>query len=319
MFALVAMTIVLAGVYLSSLWVTFNDLDRRSLSLEIPPASVDNLHVNIDLVKVDVLHLEMTARLSFRLAGKLAQDETTPAQDLTLVLNTINGPQDFVFKKGQRINPIEADFPLEGDSNLYPFDRYKGALWVFATVTEKGRAVLAPASQPGVNVVSKELAAAHDLPISTSVLERTTHADTAATFHASIPGLTFRGSQSIHSAQALKGLTGVKVNLQRSNYVLLISITTMLMMTGLSFGLVITVFTIVTGRQRVATFQIPMATSLIFGLPALRNIQPGIPPPGTFGDSIVFTWAEMIAAASAVTLIIRWLLQGDQPGDPPDR
>ena len=58
-----------------------------------------------------------------------------------------------------------------------------------------------------------------------------------------------------------------------------------------------------------------MAVSLIFGLPALRNIQPGIPPPGTFGDSIAFTWAEIAAASSAVALIAHWLYR--RIGSPP--
>jgi hypothetical protein len=60
-----------------------------------------------------------------------------------------------------------------------------------------------------------------------------------------------------------------------------------------------------------------MAVSLIFGLPALRNIQPGIPPPGTFGDSVAFTWAEIAAAASAVALIAHWLFRRSQDSPPP--
>jgi hypothetical protein len=90
----------------------------------------------------------------------------------------------------------------------------------------------------------------------------------------------------------------------------------MLMMTGLSGGLVIMVLTVVGERRTMEPFQITMATSLIFGLPALRSIQPGIPPPGTFGDSIVFTWAEMIAAASAVTLIAHWLFRSHRARPP---
>jgi hypothetical protein len=57
-----------------------------------------------------------------------------------------------------------------------------------------------------------------------------------------------------------------------------------------------------------------MAVSLIFGLPALRNIQPGVPPPGTFGDTIAFTWAEIAAAASAIALIVHWLFRRTSGG-----
>jgi hypothetical protein len=119
---------VLAGIYLISIWMTFTDADRRGLSLQVPPASADHMVIDLDVVDVDESRLEMTTRLSFRLTGKLAQDEATPARDLKLVLNTISGPQEFLFAKGQRINPIEAVFPLDGDVNLYPFDHYSGAM-----------------------------------------------------------------------------------------------------------------------------------------------------------------------------------------------
>jgi hypothetical protein len=307
---------VLAGTYLFSIWLTFTDAERRGLSLEVPAASADHMTIDLDVVDVDESRLEMTARLSFRLMGKLAQDEATPARDLKLVLNTISGPQEFLFAKGQRINPIEAVFPLDGDVNLYPIDHYSGVLWLFAAMPQKRNP--APTT-PGTstNVVSDELAASPDLPVSTEALEKDVHVDTSTTLHASIVGLTFRGSRSIESAQTLKGLTGVEVKVQRSNRVLFIAIATMLMMTGLSGGLVVIVLDVLSGRRSLEAFQITIATTLIFGFPALRNIQPGVPPPGTFGDSIVFTWAEMTAAASAVALIAHWLVQGADRKEPP--
>jgi len=308
---------VIVAAYLSSLWFSFTEADRRAASLEIPPAGADYMHVNVSVVRVDLLSSEMTTRLSFHLNGKLAKDELTPANDLKLVLNTIKGQQEFDFKKGQRINPIEAVFPLEGDVSLYPFDHHKGVLWLFATLPGKPQAAASPKPEPAITVVPNELVATPSLPVSTAVLGQETQADTKATFSALIPGLTFRESRSVRSAQALKGLTGIEVDLKRSPHVVFISVTTMLMMAGLSAGLVIMVLEVVSGRRNMTSFQIPMATSLIFGLPALRNIQPGVPPPGTFGDSIVFTWAEMIAAASAVTLIIHWLFHRSRISSPP--
>ena len=275
------------------------------------------MHADISVVHVDLLRAEMTTRLSFRLKGQLAKDEITPATDVKLVLNTINGPQEFLFEKGQRINPIEATFPLDGDPSLYPFDHYKGVLWLFATLPGKQQASSKRASEPSITIVPNELSLSSGLPVSTAVMEQEVHADTGTRFSALIPGLTFQDSRSIQSAEALKGLTGIEVDLKRSPHVVFISVTTMIMMAGLSGGLVIMVLNVVSGRRNMTSFQIPMATSLIFGLPALRNIQPGVPPPGTFGDSIVFTWAEMVAAASAVTLIVNWLLNRGRMTTPP--
>lgn len=293
--------IVLSAFYLFTLWFTFTEAGRRSVTLEVPPASADHLAMDVSVVYVDLLRSEMTTRISFQLAGEIAREEVTPAIDLHLVLNTVRGQQEFDFPKGRRMNPIEAVFPLDGEVNLYPFDSHKGVLWLLVTIP--GRK-----NNTERNVVPEELANSPGLPVGASTLETRVQADTRTTFTASIPGLTFRGTKSVQSAQSLKGLTGIEVKLGRSANVVLISITTMLMMAAMALGLVIMVLRVVGGSRRMAGFQIPMAVSLIFGLPALRNVQPGVPPPGTFGDSVAFTWAEVAAAGSAVALIIHWLL-----------
>jgi hypothetical protein len=138
-------------------------------------------------------------------------------------------------------------------------------------------------------------------------------------FTASIPGLTFQGSRSVQSAEALKGLTGIELNLKRSQNVVVISTITMLMMAALSVGMLSMVLKIVGRSRHMDDFLVPMSVALIFGLPALRNIQPGIPPPGTFGDSIVFTWAELAAAVSAVALMGHWLFRRQSVSRPPTK
>jgi hypothetical protein len=304
---------VLFTAYLLSLWFSLTESGRRSATLEIPPAGADYLYVDDNVVNVDLQRSEMTTRISLHVAGQLAEDELTPTTDLQLILNTIRGQQQFDFSRGRRINPIEAVFPLDGNVNFYPFDRHKGVLWIFVTI---------PGSQPPTSVetiVPKDLATSPGLPIGKSSLEKRVQADTRTIFTASIPGLTFRGSKSIQGAQSLKGLTGIEVNLQRSFNVVIISVTTMVMMAALAVGLVIMVLQVVSRRRNMAAFQIPMAVSLIFGLPALRNVQPGIPPPGTFGDSIAFTWAEIAAASSAVALIVHWLFSRTRDGSPPTK
>jgi hypothetical protein len=156
--------------------------------------------------------------------------------------------------------------------------------------------------------VPKELEQSASLPVGTMALKKRVPADTKVNFTASISGLTFRGSESVQSVEDQKGLTGIEVHLRRSTNVILISITSMLMMAGMAVGLVAMVLKIVGGTRRMANFHVPMAVSLMFGLPALRNIQPGVPPIGTFGDSAAFIWAEVAAAGSAIALVIHWLL-----------
>jgi hypothetical protein len=311
--------IAMGAVYLFSLRLGFNEAEHRSVALEIPTASADHIAVDVNVMLVDLAHSEMTARISLHLAGKLAQDALTPAVDLKLVLNAIRGQQQFDFPKGKRINPIEVVFPLDGNVNLYPFDQHKGVIWFFATVAGRMPGPLGSKPEPSATVIPAELPKSAGLPVSASALEERVQADTSATFAASIPGLTFRGSRSVQSVEAVKGLTGIEVNLMRSWTVILISITAMAMMAALAIGLVAMVWIVISTDRNMAAFQIPMAVSLIFGLPALRNVQPDIPPPGTFGDLVAFTWAEIAAAASAGTLIAHWLWHRTQSSPPPPK
>ncbi|HET6934919.1 MAG TPA: DUF4436 family protein [Candidatus Angelobacter sp.] len=315
---------VLLAFYVATLWFAFTEAERRTVSLEIPPHTGDYLLMEVAVAHVDLMRSELTARISFRPVGKLSGDDFTPATDMQLILNTVRGQQQFDLRKGSRINPIEAVFPLEGQVNRYPFDTHKGDLWFFLTMPQKAKLGAKTAMQPpkisqghldsfknkdGQKPIEvlPELAKSPSLPVSASALEKKVQVDTKTKFVASISGLTFLGTRPVQSAQTMKGLTGIELNLRRSANVVLISVSTMVMMGTLAVVLVIMVLRIIAGDRQMGTFHIPMAVSLIFGLPALRNLQPGIPPPGTFGDSVAYTWAEVSAAGSAVALAIHWL------------
>src|SRR2546423_5614525 len=95
----VVVTTVLVLLYLAALWFTFTEAHGRSVKLEIQPQGADYLLVHADVINVDLLRSEMTARISFKLAGTLAQDESTPAFDLHLLLNAVRGQQEFDFPK----------------------------------------------------------------------------------------------------------------------------------------------------------------------------------------------------------------------------
>ena len=331
--------IAIFAVYLLSIWLATTEASRRSVSLEVPPQGADYLILDVSVVHVGLLRAEITTRISFHLAGQLAQDELTPATGLQLVLNTVRGQQQYDFAKGKRMNPIEAVFPLQGEVNLYPFDHHTGVLWFFVTIPQGQQAGSTPKptakptpKEPTKSLnplgifsskkekpksVPKEPEPSPSLPVGTMAFQKRVQADTRVNFTASVSGLTFRGSKSVQSAESQKGLTGIQVHLRRSTNVILISVTSMLMMAAMAVGLVAMVLRIVGGTRRMANFHVPMAVSLMFGLPALRNIQPGVPPVGTFGDSVAFIWAEVAAAGSAIALVVHWLLHRTSPTTPP--
>jgi hypothetical protein len=82
----------------------------------------------------------------------------------------------------------------------------------------------------------------------------------------------------------------------------------MLMTTALSMSLLAMA---IRAKAAEKTVLLPLSVSitLIFGLPALRNIQPGVPPVAAIVDYVTFIWAELIVASSAVISISTWLLR----------
>src|SRR6185436_15643731 len=114
----------------------------------------DQVFLVINVISADMNTGELRARIRFRLTGTIANDEITPAVDLKLLLNTVQGQQEYDFSRGKRMNPIEAVFSLEGDSNKYPFDRHQTALWFLITKPNpRGRSSssrVSPASSPTI-------------------------------------------------------------------------------------------------------------------------------------------------------------------------
>jgi hypothetical protein len=78
-------------------------------------------------------------------------------------------------------------------------------------------------------------------------------------------------------------------------------------MIGLALSLLGMVFKATTTSSN--QFPLSISITLIFGLPALRNVQPGVPPVGAFGDYVSFIWAEIIVGLSAIIIIWTWLLR----------
>ena len=102
--------------------------------------------------------------------------------------------------------------------------------------------------------------------------------------------------------------------MRRADNVIVVSILVMVLMSGLAMSLLGMVFKAATTGPKVDLVPLSISISLIFGLTALRNIQPGVPPVGAFGDYVSFIWAELIVGVSAIIIVWMWLLRS--PGEP---
>ena len=300
----IGLTVLVVVLYSVTLLRNLHESERRSLQLKETPLAGDYVGVSIRVVAVDLSTSEITARVSVRLNGELAKDPVTPAIDLKLFLNGIRGPQEIEFPRGRRINPFEAVFPLDGNVNKYPSDSYDTSIWMM--VTKRARSTKPPQTQteeadkkqnPLEETASGVIVAAPQESVTLPIV---------SSINASVPGLKFEG-QSVERPG--NGLEGFKLFVRRADNVIIVSILIMVLMMSLAMSVLLMSFHALTSTERIELLPLSLCVTLLFGLPALRNAQPAVPPLGVLGDYLSFVWAELIVAVSAVILIWTWLLR----------
>ena len=131
-------------VYCFALLRSLNEASRRSLQLRDDTDAADHIVISMIVTAVNPSAHELMAQISLRPQGILAQDEVTPAVNLKLLTNNVRSQQEFDFPKGQRMNRIEAVFPLNGELNRYPFDRYETTLWILMTTPARKKQPQSP-------------------------------------------------------------------------------------------------------------------------------------------------------------------------------
>jgi hypothetical protein len=295
--------VLVLAIYVAVVLRGLTESTRRSLLLRDETDAPDRVFVSVVVTNASPSTQELTGQLGFRLAGNVAKDDVTPAVDLKLLINNVRGQQEFDFPKEKRMNRIEAVFPLNGELNKYPFDSYETTVWLLMTTPTRN-------VQPQTSKVPASIPEfAHhpdELVVSSSALLRNTPVALSVSLSASIPGIQFKGNVSRGNIQEP---TGIALQVARANNVIAVSLIVMSMMTVLSMSLFAMAIRAATKGERTDLLPLSVSISLIFGLPALRNIQPGVPPVGALVDYITFIWAELIVAASAVIIVWTWLLR----------
>jgi hypothetical protein len=255
----------------------------------------------------------LTAQLSFRFAGTIAQDEVTPRANLRLLVNNIGAQQAFDFPKGKRGYRIDATFPLDGDVNRYPLDRYQAHLSFLMTTPSQG------SEQANPEVVQKKRRGARTsrkkpeeavnttiLAVGETALQGNVPVPLSISLLASVPQIDFSG---VVSRPGDSEPTEIVLDMKRPNRIIRIAFTVMILMMILALSVLAMAIKAINPQEEFDLLPLSLSLSLIFGLPALRNIQPGIPPVGVFGDNLSFTWAELLVAASAIIIMWTWLFR----------
>lgn len=299
----IAFVLSIVVIYSAMLMHNVNESQRRSMDLKEEPATGSHVDVSFQVIAINLASSEMTTRVSIRLSGDLARDPVTPSEDLKFFVNGILGPQEIEFPRGKRINPVIAVFAVDGNVNHYPFDRYSSLIRIRVIKTSVARRTKAaegqtspdtpPTGEPADDFVTATPEEGEPLPISSSIT-------------ASIPGFKFHGERA---ARPERGVEGFNLAVRRADNVIVFSVLLMTLMMSLALSVLLMCLSALASSEKLELLPLSLCVTLLFGLPALRNAQPAVPPLGVFGDYVSFIWAETIVATSAVMMIWNWMIR----------
>jgi hypothetical protein len=296
------------AVYLLGIRRIANEKTLRSLQLTDEVGVPDHLRIEIVVTNVDIAKGQLMVRMRMRPSGRIGTEFRTPSVRLKLYVNNSPGQQEFEFPVGQGMTRTEATVPLEGDPNRYPFDRFESNIWLFVDSPSLSQAPQErQSSHDNAPADSKELAAAEEeLALDKDSLQKNLAVPLTISLSASTPGVKYTG-EIIRSKDYAP--TRIRLNLVRPFNVINTSVLVMVLMMGLALAVLAMVINRITSPDTSDLLPLSLSISLIFGLPALRNIQPGVPSVGVLGDYFSFIWAELFVAASAIIMMWTWLLR----------
>jgi hypothetical protein len=296
-------------VYCTVLWLGLTEESRRALTI-VKSSATDNDFViaNVKITSVDTTQGLLHGRIRLIPMGRFGIDKTTPAANLTLLVNSVAGKQKTVFPKGERIVPIDFSILLSGSQSRYPFDRFTTDIELVITAPAKKK------SEPPPDDTLDENAdpLATTLIVGANDLDNSEPVPIKENFVASIPGIKFEGTVTENSTYKLMQTA---VAMRRANNVITISLMVMGLMFILAISIVRMVLAVTASPGGMNLLPLSLSITLIFGLPALRSIQPGVPPVGGFSDYMSFIWAEMMVSISAIALAWTWIIRSKKDGN----
>jgi hypothetical protein len=144
------------------------------------------------------------------------------------------------------------------------------------------------------------------LVVGVSDLHRSESVSIKENFVASIPGVKFEGQVTEEDTYKL---IRTSLEMHRALNVLIISIVVMSVMFILATSVMVMALRVAASPEAMNLLPLSLCVTLIFGLPALRNTQPGVPGIGALCDYLSFIWAELIVTTSAIGLAWTWIIR----------
>lgn len=262
---------VLVALYVFLIFLSVDQVADEALrSTWRHNASQSQLRVEIRVTGVDLPANRIDSRIYFFPTASLAPTWTGVSAPVSVYFKYNHAH----FAANATMDPIDATFPiLDGNSYYYPFDSFHASLAVAA-----------------VNLQTREL-----IPIDVSLVIRTP----ALWFdivrdNATDPTLAqtdiLRAAHA-NSTDLAQRVFQFNLLIARPDFTVFFSIFLLLLMWAITLcAVAIIAYATLLNPDRPATPYLGLGPALLFALPTLRGIQPGVPPIGAFIDVLGFFW-----------------------------
>lgn len=259
----------------------------------------DYIEVIGRVLSVDPIKGDVVTRLEFFPHGKFEKEDGTLAKTIKFDTVSSNGKQEITFEKGKRIPPSEVVLDMyDGDVSNYPFDTHKANLVVYFTIKPDK-----PADKPKP---AEEKPEGETKPAPVEEEDDELEVPFTLAFTPSMPGYTMESANSKDSDDTY---VDNEITIARSGMVKLFSVFIILLMWGVSIAVVCLVFTVVILKRKAEIAMFSFIATLIFAFVTVRGAQPGVPPVGTFSDTLSFFWVEGILGLCLLSVLLTWIFR----------
>lgn len=319
----VAAILLVIGVILYGLVLKlyFNETEKRFVTIvDEKTAGPDRVDVRAVVTGIDPIKGEMTVRVEFEPEGTLKSgDEYTLAKDVTMYINAAKGKQIDTFKKGHRLTSMDVVLNMYGEAGLYPFDSHEVSLDLILTTPH-----LEPETKPatpaeGTPPAEGEQPAAPPAPKAektdkTADMAKRISEDEpiplAIEFETAVPGFVVKAVKpDAKEKDADVGYSSIDMTVTRTATVVGFSIFDMVLVWGLACVILTMIWQVLFYQRKIEFAMFGYMATILFALPAIRNLQPGVPPLGSLVDFLSLFWAQSIVILCVITLLGTWIIR----------
>jgi hypothetical protein len=268
------------GAFSTALYFYQNDRTQRSANLTFGDDKEPNrIEVAVSLLGVDPIKGDINLRFAPNPEGTYAKDNRL-AKELKFFTGIESGKSEVTLEKNRIPDAVTGSLSINGRVSDYPFDVHSSDFYLFFTNPKDET---------------------EEIPI-------------VVNFYGAISGYNI-DVDYVPKAEFESSDTYIGLRVAVSRSVITKSFSVFLMIAMWLIGLVVFTMTmVVVWQPRPIEFgMFTLIAGMLFALPAVRGLQPSVPPLGGLTDFLSFFWAESLVAVSMPILFFTWLTRYKKP------